>query len=791
MAQEPIFGLADTHLHLAAHVAFGGYGIWGAPHARDPTLSDDEALADALAPCVPAHGRWGAVPSLEGVGRHATGGYPRFDGWPRHTTMAHQQAYVDWLRRAVDGGLRLAVCLAVNNELLGRRMSSLRGQNPAVDDMSAIQRQLRAIESMVDFVDARCGGLGRGWMEVAYSPADARRIAGEGRLAVVLGVEVDALGGWHTPHELERAAEIAGVAPAGLIRQLVQDLYDRGVRHVFPVHAADNAFGGPAVFVRTYDAVNYVATGASFVVETAPAELGISYRLDEDFFDGGALAERIAYHGFRGLLRRGGPPQRTNWAATSGGHINARGLTHYGEILIQELIARGMIIDVDHMGHKTLAAVLDLCEANHYPVVAGHASIRALRHGWRPALPDPNATFRARANAAWFGTANARALASEADRSSEQVERIRQLGGLVSLFCNQRDIRSASNQPAVANNCSGSAKSFAQALLWLHPRMAGIQLALGSDVNGAGQLPGPRFGPCGSAALRAKADQQVRQCRRLPTRRDEVFAQTAGVRYDSPLVEYRHHRFADHGRGAPFDAVERCFWEAIAVWRAGAEPHQADRPHWWRRAPWTARLVMNLGYGLRARDRAELPAEIPGKRWWPRWSSHARDGSAQLAAFLAANSEAAAPTDPRRIRRLVPKLSRVWQHWLAMEQGHPSQVLPDWLHEHLGPAGSNLYTANGALRRSRAGQRDFDLNLDGMAHYGLLPDFLQDLRNVGVPHNIIDALYRSADNYIGVWEQCQRKAQLPSRRYRWRGRIPPEPGGPGRGEQEPEDHVAE
>src|ERR1700750_1058548 len=110
---------------------------------------------------------------------------------------------------------------------------------------------------------------------------------------------------------------------------------------------------------------------------------------------------------------------------------------------------------------------------------------------------------------------------------------------------------------------------------------------------------------------------------------------------------------------------------------------------------------MNLGYGLRARNRAELPAEIPANRWWPRWSSHARDGSAQLAAFLAANSEAAAPTDPRRIRRLVPKLRRGGQHWLAMEQGHPSLVLPDWLHEHLGPAGSNLYTANGALRRSR------------------------------------------------------------------------------------------
>jgi microsomal dipeptidase-like Zn-dependent dipeptidase len=671
--------------------------------------------------------------------------------------MAHQQAYVDWLRRAVDGGLRLAVCLAVNNELLGRRMSTIRGPKLGVDDTSAIHRQLAATTAMVDFVDAGCGGPGHGWMEVAYTPADARRIVAEGRLAVVLGVEVDAVGGWHSPRELERVAQIAAVAPAELIGRLVQDLYDRGVRHVFPVHASDNAFGGAGLFVRAYDAVNYVATGASFEVESAPAKLGISYRLDEDLFDGGGLAERIAYHGVRGLFHRGGPPRPTNWATTPGGHINARGLTCYGEILIRELIARGMVIDVDHMGHKTFTAVLDLCEAYGYPVVSGHASMRALRHGWRPALPDRNATFRAKSNAALFGTANARALASEVDRSPEQVERIRRLGGMVSVFCYQRDIRSAPNAGAVANDCAGSAKSFAQALLWLHAHTGGRQLALGSDVNGAGQLPGPRFGPCGSAALRAEVDRRVRLSLGLPSRREEVFAQTNGVRYDHPIREYRHHRFAEHGRGAPFDAVERCFWEAIAMWRAGVEPQKAVQPRWWCRAPWITNFVINLGCGLWARDKAELPMRITASGWRSRWLLRRTDGSVQLAAFLAANSQPAAPTDPRRTQQLVAKLSRVWQHWLAMEHGHPSHALPDWLHRRLGPAGSNLYTATGALRRSYAGQRDFDINLDGMAHYGLLPDFLQDLRNIGCPHDVVDALYRSADEYIGVWERCIRR----------------------------------
>ncbi len=31
------------------------------------------------------------------------------------------------------------------------------------------------------------------------------------------------------------------------------------------------------------------------------------------------------------------------------------------------------------------------------------------------------------------------------------------------------------------------------------------------------------------------------------------------------------------------------------------------------------------------------------------------------------------------------------------------------------------------LIRSVAGEGDFDINWDGVAHYGMLPDFLQDL----------------------------------------------------------------
>jgi hypothetical protein len=59
---------------------------------------------------------------------------------------------------------------------------------------------------------------------------------------------------------------------------------------------------------------------------------------------------------------------------------------------------------------------------------------------------------------------------------------------------------------------------------------------------------------------------------------------------------------------------------------------------------------------------------------------------------------------------------------------------------------------NLALRRCTAGPiRDFDINLDGLAHYGMLPDMLQDLKNVRLS---LDGFFRSAEAYIRVWERC-------------------------------------
>ena len=50
------------------------------------------------------------------------------------------------------------------------------------------------MKEMAAFVDEQAGGPGKGWLQIAYSAEDARKIIGDNKLAVILGVEVDLLG---------------------------------------------------------------------------------------------------------------------------------------------------------------------------------------------------------------------------------------------------------------------------------------------------------------------------------------------------------------------------------------------------------------------------------------------------------------------------------------------------------------------------------------------------------------------------------------------------------------------
>jgi hypothetical protein len=69
---------------------------------------------------------------------------------------------------------------------------------------------------------------------------------------------------------------------------------------------------------------------------------------------------------------------------------------------------------------------------------------------------------------------------------------------------------------------------------------------------------------------------------------------------------------------------------------------------------------------------------------------------------------------------------------------------------------------NDPLRRHVFGYRDFDINVDGVAHYGMLPDLLQDVANShSRPAEIgtyFQPLFSSAEEYIQMWEKAWRVA---------------------------------
>ena len=66
---------------------------------------------------------------------------------------------------------------------------------------------------------------------------------------------------------------------------------------------------------------------------------------------------------------------------------------------------------------------------------------------------------------------------------------------------------------------------------------------------------------------------------------------------------------------------------------------------------------------------------------------------------------------------------------------------------------------NQPLPRSTTGERrDYDINIDGMAHYGMLPDLLQDMRNSGLSAEDLAPLFRSAYDYVQMWDKCEQQA---------------------------------
>ena len=702
----PLNGFADLHFHWMSHEAWGGRMFAGRP---------DGPIETALGWCDNVHGPGGFSFTPEIF--HLVGGYPAFDGWPRFTSFFHQQSHVTWVRRAFDNGLRLVSMLAVNNELLpalyGLSVPFVQHHNYPPTDMNAVHRQIAAMRDMAQRHSS--------WMEIALSAADARRIITANKMAIVLGIEVDSLF-WKTETQLREASGNDLNRARTLIQTELRKMYDLGVRQIGPIHFTNNAFGGTALQENMLDFNNFWSTGQMFSVETAPASSQISFRL------GGFLPDWVTGFILNPVLNPVMIPITVAYnnhikelGAVPGGHINRQGLTQYGAILIEEMMKLGMVIDIDHMGEKTTASVLALTGQN-YPVVCSHTGFREM------AVPGEPGTVQGERRAH---------TAHEGNKSRAVLEMVRDRGGVVALILDQGEVRTHASR--IANDCPGSSKSFAQSYLYLSDLMGKRNIALGSDFGGKNVQIGPRFGTYAAHARdKANTDEEKLQ------RKTFIAAQRNGVRYTTPINDFRAYRW--EGSAGVWD--EKWVWEAVALGQSSHNIDGVPMPIYGGlppRALGTNAWIKDVAKGIRAAKTGVPLAALPPLTSWPHEGYNAVGAywwrAVQRGAYIAWN-------DPNPAASSNAEIQANWRDWAVRETYVKVR--------HLVAQWRAMEGNNSPLSRSVAGDRDFDFNVDGFAHYGLFPDFFQDLKNIGLTDNDLAPLFRSADAYVQMWEKCER-----------------------------------
>src|SRR5262249_5900859 len=370
----PVWGFADYHTHPVDYLAFGHLNgietLFGSPGDRAADYErehDPKPVSSDIPHCVRRH-RGGPLAELfigtvekqlkddpnrspqvrtllAYVGAvfasHKHSGGPEFHDFPSFLSGMHQQMHITQIHRAWQGGLRLMVAFATHNQGTEFSMSKPHdGKITPTGELDVLQAQIGRIRALVE---SNCD-----WMEIAYTPEDARKIISNGKLAVILGQEMDQSG------QLLSAAR-----PNATLADEVQFLWNLGIRQVIPVHAIDNRLGSPAVFEDAYNTLNDLLHRTRFnIASKDPPDVPKHYfEVREGCPPGTARGECARYHldehPIRGVVTwlpflgstpfvprvtvREYDPKKLN------GHMNSHGLTYDGRTYIQEMMQRGML----------------------------------------------------------------------------------------------------------------------------------------------------------------------------------------------------------------------------------------------------------------------------------------------------------------------------------------------------------------------------------------------------------------------------------------------------------------
>ncbi|HEX5910104.1 MAG TPA: hypothetical protein VFY44_06390, partial [Thermoleophilaceae bacterium] len=354
-------GFLEAHMHGMAFEFLGGRAHCGRPWHR---YGVEKALVDC-----PDHelARGGAALvenqlSYKTPARsHDPVGWPTFKDWPAAKSLTHEQSYYKWLERSWRAGQRVFVNLLVENAVLCEVYPF---KQNSCDEMDAVRLQARRMREMENYIDAQAGGPGKGFYRIVTDPYQARRVVNEGKMAIVMGIEVSEPFGCRVYNDAPQCDR------AGIDRQL-DEVYRLGVRQMELINKFDNALAGVAGDTADTGVIvnngNKLRTGKYWAMgpcDGAPDEVDRQQvgLYDHDHND-------LLSNAIESLLPLGVAP-----VYPRNSNCNARGLTELGEHVIRRMMAKRMIVDPDHLSVRARKSVMSLLEAKRYSgVVSSHS----------------------------------------------------------------------------------------------------------------------------------------------------------------------------------------------------------------------------------------------------------------------------------------------------------------------------------------------------------------------------------------------------------------------------------
>ncbi len=446
---DVVWGFADLHTHPAIERAFHGSLVWG--KAIDDAPVNATELPRIAACPVETHTQPGTGPIDRAVGAQvfpavaniasfahgpvATGGLRPTTSWPNARDVIHQQMNISSIRRAYEGGLRLMFAATTDDQVIAALLSGPNFVDGFVPkphaDFESASTQIALIREIAK--------KNANWMGIARTPADARKLISEGRLALVISLEMNGF----QPGEVETLRRTDDA------------------RHVFPVHLIDNGIGGTAANASLFNSASsavsalyrsdHKANQYMDVVATTQFTnpLGWPQALVQASPPVYVGLQNIPYLAYTGLCYEpltgcaGADAVRTTF--TEVGQQNLRGLCttaeeclaneRPGAALILEMMDAGMMIDVSHMGARSVAETLQLDPA--FPLMASHGDIANLCRGFptQPPCVDAN-----------LGAPTERSLDSEAAREIVRRNGVLGLGTGLGVY-DSRNIFSARASP--------------------------------------------------------------------------------------------------------------------------------------------------------------------------------------------------------------------------------------------------------------------------------------------------------------------------------------------------------